>query len=265
MITDRFPSLKALILDMDGVLWKDAEPIIDFPKTFELINQLGLKVILATNNATKGVEEYLTKIENFGVNLEPQQILTSSLATKDYLRKNLWPDSQIYVVGTDSLKRLLGNDGFRIADIDEYQTADAVVVALDPHITYEKLANAALLIRNGARFIATNADKTFPSPKGLLPGAGAIVAAVSEASGTEPIIIGKPYSSMYEVAFHRLGLAAHQVMGIGDRLETDILGAQQAGCLSGLVLSGVSTEKAAVEWKPTIDVISADLMSLLNA
>ena len=265
MITDRFPSLRALILDMDGVIWKDAEPIIDFPKTFELINWLGLKVILATNNATKGVEEYLSKIKNFGVTLESWQILTSSLATKDYLLKNLQPESQIYVVGTDSLRRLLGKDGFKIADVGEYRSADAVVVALDPNITYEKLTNAALLIRNGARFIATNADKTFPSPKGLLPGAGAIVSAVREASGTEPIIIGKPYSSIYEVAFHRLGLAAHQVMGIGDRLETDILGAQQSGCLSGLVLSGVSTEKAAAEWKPAIDIISADLMSLLNA
>jgi 4-nitrophenyl phosphatase len=264
MLTDRFPSLKGLILDMDGVLWKDAEPIIDFPTVFGRIEALGLKVVLATNNATKRVEEYLEKISWFGIELSPKQIITSAEATAGYLRKHADPAKPVYVVGTDSLKHTVASAGFVIADEADYQTPGAVVVGLDPEINYRKLSNATLLVRNGAMFIATNPDVSYPTPLGQIPGAGAMVSAIQAASETVPITIGKPYPSMFQEAFSRMALTPNQVMGIGDRLETDILGAQRSGSLSGCVLSGVSTRAMAEAWLPSVNIIAEDLARLLD-
>jgi 4-nitrophenyl phosphatase len=264
MITDRFPSLKGLILDMDGVLWKDAEPIIDLPAVFGWIESLGLKVILATNNATKQVEEYIDKIRQLGVELRPEQIITSAEVAATYLREHANPEKPIYVVGTNSLKRIVAAAGFTIANEDDYQTPEAVIVGMDPEINFQKLSNATLLIRKGALFVATNPDVSFPTPRGDVPGAGAIISAIQVASQIEPVIIGKPYPAMFQEAFARLGLLPSEVMGIGDRLETDILGAQRAGCLSGCVLSGVSAREIAEVWRPSIDIIAEDLTRLLN-
>lgn len=264
MITDRFPSLKGLILDMDGVLWKDAEPIIDFPYVFGRIDALGLKVVLATNNAGKQVDEYVEKIKRFGVSMAPEQIVTSAQVSVDFLRQNIAPKSTVYVVGTDSLRRLVAAAGYSIADVGDSKSATAVIVGLDPDITYQKISNASTLVRYGALFVATNADVTYPTPQGLMPGAGAMVSAIQAASQTEPIMIGKPLPYMFNTALNRLGLHPSEVLGVGDRIETDVAGAQRAGCLSGLVLSGVSTREMGETWRPTIDIIADDLTRLLD-
>ncbi|MGB4595066.1 MAG: HAD-IIA family hydrolase [Anaerolineaceae bacterium] len=264
MITDRFPSLKGLILDMDGVLWKDVEPIVDLPSVFGRIEGLGLKVVLATNNATKRIEEYLEKFYRFGVELSPTQIITSAEVAADYLREFANSDKPVYVVGTDSLKHVVRSAGFVVADEADYQTSGAVIVGMDTEINFRKLTNATLLIRNGALFVATNPDVTFPTPLGQIPGAGAIVSAIQVASQKEPVTIGKPYPAMFQKAFSIMNLDPLEVMGVGDRLETDIYGAQRASCLSGCVLSGVSTKEMAEAWQPSIDIIAEDLLRLLN-
>jgi 4-nitrophenyl phosphatase len=264
MITDRFPSLKGLILDMDGVLWTDVEPIVNFPYVFGRIQQLGLGVVLATNNATKQVGEYLEKISKFGVLLAPQQIITSAEVAVDYLRENIAPQATVYVVGTDSLKRVVASAGYSIADVSDSESADAVIVGLDPEISYQKISNASTLIRNGALFVATNPDVTYPSLQGLMPGAGAMVSAIQTASQTEPIMIGKPLPAIFRTALKRLGLQPSEVLGVGDRIGTDVLGAQRAMCLSGLVLSGISTREMGETWRPSIDIIAEDLTRLLD-
>ena len=263
MLTDKFPELKGLILDMDGVLWKDNKPIGDLPYVFKGISDLGLKVVFATNNATKSIEEYQQKIASFGVQVEPEQIITSAMAAAKYLQQHYPTNSKVYVVGSASLKDIIRKHGFQVCDDAERDSAQVVLVAMDTNLTYEKISNAATQIRQGADFIATNMDATFPTPQGLFPGAGACVAAIATAAEMQPLLIGKPQTPMYELAFQTLGFAPLEIMAIGDRLETDIAGAQKAGCLAGLVLSGVTDESKARSWQPQPDLIAKDLTELV--
>ena len=131
-------------------------------------------------------------------------------------------------------------------------------------INYEKLTTATLLIRSGLPFYATNPDKTFPTPQGLVPGAGAIIAAVQAATDIEPIIAGKPQPTMLQVALERLETPALQTLAVGDRLETDILGGVNAGCRTALVLSGVATLDDLAHFDPKPDLVARDLAQVLG-
>lgn len=263
MLLDKFPQLKGLVLDMDGVLWHDTEPIGDLKALFGEMDSLGLRYVFATNNATKIAENYVSKLSGFGVEVNPNQIVTSAGATLTYLQSQFPQGSKIFLVGSNSLGQLLASHGFEIVPEDSRQ-ADAVIVGLDTNLTYQKIANAGLIIRSGGAFIATNTDATYPTPSGLFPGAGAMVAAIQCAGGKAPFIIGKPYISMYMQALSQLSLSPSETMGVGDRLETDIAGAQNAGMLSGLVLSGVSRLADAQAWKPAPNIIAKDLYALIN-
>jgi 4-nitrophenyl phosphatase len=253
-------NIKALILDMDGVLWRDEQPIGDLPAIFATIQNKGLNVTLCTNNATLSVGQYIKKLQRFGVALKPEQIVNSSQAAVHYL-KNVLPDgSQVYPVGEDGLVQTLIDAGYSIGG----DNVLAVVAGLDRHLTYDKINRATHYIRSGAIFVGTNSDKTFPTPAGLAPGAGAVLAAIEAATSVEPIVLGKPNPEMYEIAMLRMGITPEHTLVVGDRLDTDIVGAQKLGCLCGLVLSGVSTADAASVWLPQPDFIAADLTSLLD-
>lgn len=264
MLTDHYPQIRGLILDMDGVLWHDSEPIGNLPEVFSAISKMGLKVSFATNNATKSVSEFQHKLLGFGVEVEPEQIITSANAALRYISSNCPPASRVYVLGSSSLGEQVCNQGFTILDESDSTQADVVLVALDTHVNYHKLANAGMLIRAGAQFIATNTDATYPTPKGLMPGAGTMVAAVAAASGREPLVIGKPQTTMFEQAMDVMGTKPQETLCVGDRLETDVLGGQNAGCLTALVLGGVSTYEQALTWLPQPTIIAKDLSSLLH-
>ena len=264
MLTDHYPQIRGLILDMDGVLWHDNEPIGDLPEIFSTINRMGFRVTFATNNATKSVSQFLGKLSGFGVNVPAEQIVTSANTALHYISLHHAPGSRVYVLGSESLREQVRGKGFVVLDEHESVNAAVVLVALDTHVNYQKLANAGLLIRAGAQFIATNTDATYPTPKGLMPGAGTVVAAVAAASGQEPLVIGKPQPTMFEQAMEIMGTKPHETLCIGDRLETDVLGGQNAGCLTALVLGGVSTFEEAQTWQPQPTIIAKDLSSLLN-
>jgi 4-nitrophenyl phosphatase len=135
---------------------------------------------------------------------------------------------------------------------------------MDRTLTYEKLTRATLLIRSGAQFIGSNPDRTFPTPEGLAPGAGAILAALEAATDQQPLILGKPAPELYRIAMRRMNVGPENTLVVGDRLGTDVIGAQQLGCRTGLVLSGVTTLEAAREWDPAPDWIAKDLSDLLE-
>lgn len=255
-----FAQIKGLILDMDGVLWRDQEPIGDLPAIFRAIQERGWQVILATNNATRTAVQFGEKLAGFGVHLDPNKIVNSSQATAEYLRQRFPQGGPVYVVGEQGLITELAAKGFYPDD----EQPLAVVVGLDRAISYEKLMKAARHVRAGVPFVATNPDKTYPTPDGQVPGAGTMVAAVAAASDSDPVIIGKPEPEMYRIALRRMGLGPEQVLVVGDRLETDIVGAQQLGCHCAIVLSGVSSRRQAEEWRPAPDFIAADLDSLLR-
>ena len=252
--------LKALILDMDGVLWRDDQPIGDLPFVFSEISRRNLKVSLATNNATLSVEQYLNKLERFGVSLRPEQIVNSSLAAAHYLCQRFPEGGNVYIIGEEGLILTLSQHGFKPSE----KNVQAVIVGLDRGLTFEKLKQATLLIRSGVPFIGTNPDRTFPTPYGLIPGAGAILAAIEAATQVQPVIVGKPSPEMYRVAIDRMKSLPEETLVVGDRLETDIVGAQQLGCRSALVLSGVTGLAAARTWNPPPDYIAADLAALLH-
>jgi 4-nitrophenyl phosphatase len=258
-------NIKALILDMDGVLWRDNTPIGDLPDIFDRIRERGLKVALATNNATKTVDEYLQRFSGFGVTLEPWQIITSASAAANALSKRFPDGGTVFIVGENGIQRALEERGFKvIADPTDKTVPVAVISSFDRSVTYQKLSRATLHIRAGVPFYGTNPDKTFPTPEGLVPGAGAILASIEAATSVEAIIIGKPQPAMMYMALERLGTLPEETLVVGDRLETDIAAGQAAACKTALVLSGVSTQEQAEQWQPTPNFIAENLNTLLR-
>jgi len=255
-------SIRAFILDMDGVLWRDEEPIGNLRKLFSDIQQAGIKITLATNNASRSSFQHLDKLRSFGVEgLEPWQVVSSSDAVAAYLRKKYPQGGGIYVVGEPPLVKVIEDAGYFF---DELKPV-AVVAGIDRTVNYSKLNIAGRLIRNGADFVGTNPDKTYPTPEGLAPGAGTILAALEAVSGVKPWIVGKPSPAMYQIALERLGMEPNAVLVVGDRIETDIVGGQALGCKTALVLSGVTTLSQAKTWLPQPDFIMTDLTALFEA
>lgn len=260
MSNPNLSTIQALVLDMDGVLWRSDQPIGDLPAVFSKIKQLGCKVVLATNNSTLSAQQYLEKLAGFGVILEAWQIINSSAATAHYLHEQYPQGGPVFVIGEEGLLDALNKQGF----YHEERAPQVVVAGMDRQLTYAKLTKGALFIRAGVPFVGTNADRTFPTPIGLVPGAGAILAALETATDIKPFVVGKPAPEMYRVALQRLGTSPSQTLVVGDRLETDIAGAQALGCYTGLVLSGVSSQEQAMAWRPAPDIIAADLFTLLD-
>ncbi len=261
MIPDFKPPIQALILDMDGVLWRENALLVDLPAVFNRFREMGLKVVLATNNATRSVDMYLQRFKELGVQLEPWQVVNSAIAIGYLLSQRFPGGGPVYIIGEKGVIDTLAEYGFRHSP-DEKPLA--VIVGMDRQVNYEKLTRATLLIRAGAPFYATNPDRTFPTPQGLIPGAGAIIAAVQAATDVEPILGGKPQPTMLQVALERLGTCAAQTLAVGDRLETDILGGYHAGCRTALVLSGVATPADLAAFTPKPDVVAADLAELIG-
>ncbi|MEA4908605.1 MAG: HAD-IIA family hydrolase [Chloroflexi bacterium] len=260
MIQSLTPCIKALILDMDGVLWRSEVPIGNLAEIFGRIEKMGLKVLFATNNAGRTVDFFRDKIRGFGVQVESQQIVNSSMAVAYELKQKYPQGGPVYIVGEVGLVKPLEEMGFYYAEKDVL----AVVAGMDHTINYHKLSIAGLLIRSGVPFYGTNPDPTYPSPEGLLPGAGTIITAIAVAGGVDPIIAGKPYPGMMRMAMARLGTHPQETLVIGDRLDTDILWGQRSGCRTGVVLSGVSTPEEVEAWSPRPDLIAPDLTHLVG-
>jgi 4-nitrophenyl phosphatase len=228
--------LDGLILDMDGVLWRGPEPMPGLTSFFATLERLAMPFVLATNNSTGSAAQYAVRLAQMGVEIPPERIITSASATADYLLEQGEPGAPVYVMGGDGLEAVLRSRGFRLTA----EGARFVVVGLDRSITYDRLATAMRLIGEGARFIGTNPDCTFPTPEGLRPGAGTMLAAVSAASGVAPTIVGKPEPPMIQQALRALGTAPERTAMVGDRLDTDILAGKKAGIRTILLLSGVT-------------------------
>jgi len=246
-----FTNIRALIIDMDGVLWHGTQPIPGLTDFFQSLRELQIRFILATNNASLTPEQYVTKLARMGVTVTQDQILTSGIATALYLSEHVNPaKTRVFVVGADGATQPLIERGFTLTGLYEVNNssdpvkkgADIVVCGKDETLTWAKLATATLNIRAGAKFIGTNADTTLPTEHGITHGNGAILAALEVATGVTPTIIGKPEPIIYQQALTLLGVDPDETVAIGDRLETDILGAVRTGIRSIMVLTGVSTE-----------------------
>ncbi len=259
------PPFKTILLDMDGVIWRGYEPVLDIKALFDKIEEIGCQAYCVTNNATETVESYLGKLRKFGVDLTSDQIITSAEATASYLINHIDPGSYVYVVGEDGLKETISKYGFVITRNPDKDVPNAVVVGLDFKISYEKIYVAANLIRDGVLFVGTNPDKTFPYMDGVAPGGGSIISPVESASGTASVMMGKPEKHLFELALARSGSSPEETLMIGDRLETDILGAQQIGIKTALVLTGIASLQDAENWNPGLDFIGKTALDILDS
>lgn len=233
-------SLDNLILDMDGVLWRGETPTIDLPAFFAKLRANSINFVTATNNASKTPEQYVAKFARLGVELEAWQVVSSAETTAAYLARHYPTATPIYVLGDEGLREGLRQRGFHLVS-DHTQPCAIVTVGFTQHVTYNDFALATYFIRNGARFIGSNPDVTFPHELGRLPGAGSFLALLRAATDCEPTVIGKPNRFIFEEALQRLGSDIANTAMVGDRLDTDIKGAQAVGLNTILVLSGITT------------------------
>jgi 4-nitrophenyl phosphatase len=221
--------------------------------------------MLATNNSTATADEYVGKLTAMGILVPATAILTSAIATRDYLLNQFAPRSGFYVIGMPALSEQLftGNDFRPVGPGDDIPAA--VVIGLDKTFTYEKLMTGHAAIQAGAQFIATNSDATLPTESGLVPGSGSLVAALQTASGVAPTVIGKPEPVMLLMALSKMGVEPHEAVMIGDRLDTDILAGKRAGMLTVMVLTGVSTREEIAFAEAMPDLVFTDLNAVLDA
>ncbi len=260
---DFIRSLQGLIIDLDGVLWRGDQPLGPLSEWFQRLKALGLRWVFATNNATRTIDMYLEKFARMGLtNVHPDQVVNSILAAVYALRQR-WPQgAAVYIIGEEGLFQGLAEAGYPFTE--DLEAIQAVVVGLDRRLTYDKLALGTLAIRRGAWFVGTNPDRSFPTPEGLKPGAGAILAALEAATDVAPTIVGKPEPFLFQLALERLGTPPETTLVVGDRLETDILGGQRVGCPTALVLSGVTSRDQATSWNPSPDLIVEDFGALIR-
>jgi 4-nitrophenyl phosphatase len=257
-------TIRSLILDMDGVLWRGDTPIGDLSWIFAHLNRNGIRYAFATNNGSKTPEQYVERLSRFGIEANKKQVLTSSLSLVKLIGQRYPVGSYVYAIGEDGLLCALREDGFIICPEKDTDKASLVVMGIDRNITFQKVSEAALLINKGVPFYATNPDKTFPTARGEIPGAGAWISVITTSTGITPIFAGKPAPHLIELAYKQLGTDRSETLVVGDRIETDIAAGQAAGLPVALVLSGVGTLAEANTWKPKIDFIASDLQALVT-
>ena len=242
----------AWVLDLDGVVWLGGQVIPGAAEAVDRLRAAGEEVAFVTNNAYARVAEQEAKLAAFGIDATGC-VVTSAQAGAQLLD----PSWRVFVVGGPGLREEVEARGCTLVGDPD---CDAVISGLDRELTYESLRIATLAIRRGARWVLTNPDRTFPTPHGLEPGAGAIGAAIRAATGSEPEVGGKPEGAMVDLLRQRLGVDGTVV---GDRADTDGRFATALGYRFGLVLSGV-TRSTDLPVDPAPFAVADDLLSLVR-
>jgi 4-nitrophenyl phosphatase len=253
--------LQALVIDLDGVLYRGSLPIEGSADAIRDIRTKGIRTIFATNNATKTVDHYVDHLATFGVSASRAELVTSAVVAAEKIAERGWTVKPTFLVGGAGIRGALLELGMQLVEGERARHAELVVLSGTSRFDYEDLKTAAMAVRRGAAFIATNDDATFPAPDGLWPGAGALVAAVQVASGRSPEVMGKPHLPMMESVARRLDSATAIGM-VGDQPATDLQGAHAMGWTTILVLSGVTDVDAVASAEPTPDVVVQDLRAL---
>ncbi len=238
--------IRLVALDLDGVVWRGDRMLPGVSEALEDVIGRGLDLRYVSNNSTAHRETVSERLKQMGLPAGAERVLTSGFVTGRWLGERLSADAPVMVIGEEGLLRELweaGLQAYHARDAAaESITPAAVVVGMDRSFTYQTLAAAQAAVRGGALFVATNRDITFPTPDGLVPGAGAIVAALATAAEKEPVLMGKPGLALAETLASVTGVVAAETLFIGDRLSTDIAMGRAAGMITALVLTGVTTE-----------------------
>jgi HAD superfamily hydrolase (TIGR01457 family) len=253
-------SVRALLIDLDGVVYKGSEAIAGSGKFLAAARRQGMPFLLVTNNSTTSPELVSERLAGMGIAAQPEEILTSAQAAAAYVQTHGRPGARVRIVGEAGLRQAAHEAGLEVVE-NGTEGVEWLVAGLDRQFDYDKLTQATRAILGGARFVATNADALLPVEGGnVLPGAGTIVAALQVASGIEATVVGKPERGLFEHGRARLGgLPASAVAMIGDRLDTDVVGGHRAGLRTILVLSGVTTPEQAATAELRPDAVVANL------
>ena len=271
-----------LLVDLDGVVYRGSEPVPGVADVLTKRAAQGDEVVYVTNNSMWYRTEYVTRLAEMGAPVDAGRIVSSPRATALYLRDHEPDVQRVLALGAGGLERELRDAGFDVVTaahaatlvgrdgVESWEAAgapDAVVVGLDPQLTYLRLAVAADCIRAGARFIATNRDPTYPTERGLRPGAGSVVAAVETTTGVTPVSIGKPAPYLLEEAARAVGREASEAVMIGDGIGTDLAAARAVGARCVLMLTGVTTpaDVAALPDDERPTAVAADAAELAAA
>ncbi len=250
---------KTFIVDVDGVLVKGGEPLPGAREALFRLKELG-RVVILTNNSTRSRASTAAALRDLGFPISPDEVVTSSYIAARWLSERTG-SCRVFVIGEEGLHEELELAGHAVVPPED---AEWVVAGMDRKLTYGKLADALRALLSGARFLATNRDGTFPTPEGLLPGAGAVVGAIEGMGFPPEAVVGKPSPTAFETALEVAGASPGEALMIGDRWETDIRGAKGAGLSTALVLSGVTSGEDLPRLDPGPDIVAEDIGDLVS-
>lgn len=245
------------MIDLDGTIYRGKEKIPAAKRFIERLQEHDIPFLFVTNNSTQAPIKVVENLaNNFDIHVKEENVYTSALATADYIADLNKDKRSVYVIGEVGLKQAILDKGFRF----EETNPDYVVVGLDYDVTYHKFELATLAIKRGAKFIGTNADTNLPNERGLVPGAGSVIALVECSTQQKATYIGKPETIIMEKALERLELPKDEVVMVGDNYMTDIKAGINFGIDTMLVYTGVSTRELVrkQEIAPTIELGSLD-------
>ena len=251
----------AWVIDLDGVVWLADEPIPGSADAIATLRERGERVLFLTNNSSMTVGDYMLKLERHGIHATPDDVVTSSQAAARLVD----PDARVLVLGGPGIveaRQQRGVEDITVAGVGAAResTYDAVVMGWHRAFDFSMLQEVTTAVFAGAKLIGTNSDATYPTPHGLIPGSGAILAAVAYATGVTPVVAGKPNAPIAELVRARLGGAPSVV--VGDRADSDGALARAMGCRFALVLTGVTKDPTTAE--PAPDVVASDLAELVS-
>ncbi|MBX3012449.1 MAG: HAD-IIA family hydrolase [Caldilineaceae bacterium] len=255
--------VRAVLFDMDGVIYVGNQPLPGVQDLLDYLDASGRRWLCITNNASNTSQTFADKLAKMAIKAEPTHILGSAEATAAWLAEQAPQRGKVVMLGMEGLRTALLKEGFTL--IDDPLAAEFAVAGINFHLTYEDVAKVALAVRNGARFVGTNIDPTYPSERGQIPGTGSILAMLEAATSVKPEIVGKPYPGMYELAMHRVHSQPNATLMVGDRYETDIAGATTLGLVTAGVLTGISRRADFEAGTPPPDFILSGLPALLAA
>jgi HAD superfamily hydrolase (TIGR01457 family) len=247
----------AFLFDLDGVLYRDAEPVPFAAEAVARLRAMTKRIAFVTNNSGRTPEAVVARLANVGIPADVNEIETSALSTAELLAARGVVEA--FVVGEEGIVQALRAKDISIVDGDA-TAVEVVVVGWDRNADYAKLRTASLLVERGASLVATNDDASFPAPDGNWPGAGALLAVIETTTGVRAEVVGKPHAPVLRAALERAG--GGRPLVVGDRLETDIAGAEGLGWDSLLVLTGISGrgDIASSTFTPTF--VAEDLSAL---
>lgn len=251
---EKLKDIACYLLDMDGTVYLGSKMLPGSLDFLRKVKQAGRDVLFLTNNSSRSASYYAEKLTKLGWPANPDDILTSGVATAAYLT-SLIPRARVYLVGTPDLAEEFERWGITLTE----ENPDYVVLGFDTTLTYEKLQTACRLITAGVAYIATHPDINCPTEAGYIPDCGSMIALIRESTGRTPKVIGKPNREIIEAVFSRKQYAASRMAMVGDRLYTDIATAHNAGITGILVLSGETRLEDIGQSDVKPDLVFADL------